>query len=320
MRIVVNKREYVPPFIRRLKAIQTLKGCVTIAVHDGKFHPDEIIAVAMIKEAAPDINVKIMRTRNGLELNKADICIDVGDGEFDHHTTAEYYPNGVPYAACGKVLRAVEKNKFVINFLNKMTLYNVQAADNGDMSMLPPECNLNYFVWIHSMNPTANEARASSDRKTLYDERFNEALELTCRIYHRLYACAVDRLKNKDTDVTNDITELMDGKIIVLKDKYVRWQKYAAAHKELLVILSPETDGTRWHVRMCPVDNDRFVCRKYPPLEWFGKVTKDLESVTRIKGSIFCHRNGHVMAFEGRDAALLAAKRIVTMQIKKSRI
>ena len=319
MRITVNKRDETP-FVRRLRAINTLKGCVTIAVHDGKFHPDEIISVAMIKEAAPDITIKVMRTRNGLELKKADICIDVGDGEFDHHTTAEYYPNGVPYAACGKILRAVEKNKFVINVLNKMTLYNVQAADNGDVSMLPRECDLNYFVWIHTMNPTASEARLSSDRKVLFDERFNDALEIAHKIYHRIYLCAFDMAQSKDEDVDNDITVLLDGKVIELKDKYVRWKKYATAHPELLAIMSPEPEGTRWHVRMCPSDTDKFLCRVSPPTEWFGKVTKELESVTRIRGSIFCHQNGHVMSFETRDAALAALKRIFNMQIKKTRI
>ena len=66
---------------------------LTIGTHNGVFHSDEIIAIAMIN-TFNSINASIIRSRNHEELEKADMLVDVGaryDGMkyFDHHQLRE---------------------------------------------------------------------------------------------------------------------------------------------------------------------------------------------------------------------------------------
>ena len=56
----------------------------TIGTHNGIFHCDEVVAVALLFFHS-DKKIIIVRSRNEKILNKCDICVDVGGGEFDHH-------------------------------------------------------------------------------------------------------------------------------------------------------------------------------------------------------------------------------------------
>ena len=80
MTITCSKEEL--PLIKKLKAIgDRHEGTIKIAVHSGRFHADELIALAILKEALPEYNFQVMRTRKHSELVRADITIDVGGGE-----------------------------------------------------------------------------------------------------------------------------------------------------------------------------------------------------------------------------------------------
>ena len=59
-----------------------------IATHDGTFHADETVACAVLSYVFD--NTSVIRTRNPIELEKADIIIDVSgkndNRHFDHHS------------------------------------------------------------------------------------------------------------------------------------------------------------------------------------------------------------------------------------------
>ena len=62
---------------------------VKIATHNGRFHSDEVFAIAILKKFYS--NIEIIRTRDKKLLSQADIRVDVGGrydsktGDFDHH-------------------------------------------------------------------------------------------------------------------------------------------------------------------------------------------------------------------------------------------
>ena len=65
-----------------------------VATHNGKFHKDDVLSVAIVKLALPDHKINVVRTRDEDIINAADIVLDVGgvcDPEkfrFDHHDGA----------------------------------------------------------------------------------------------------------------------------------------------------------------------------------------------------------------------------------------
>lgn len=110
---------------------------VKIATHNGVFHTDELIALAILISVYGWDNVDITRTRDPKVLESFDgILVDVGDGEFDHHTAGsiQYRENGIPYASAGLVWRAyghmLVSHPKAYEFIEN-TLQFVDAADNG---------------------------------------------------------------------------------------------------------------------------------------------------------------------------------------------
>jgi len=62
---------------------------IKVVTHNGNFHTDEIVAIALHKVYA-NSNIKILRTRDSKTIKEADIAIDVGgeyngDNLLDHH-------------------------------------------------------------------------------------------------------------------------------------------------------------------------------------------------------------------------------------------
>lgn len=79
-----------------------------IGTHDGKFHSDELAAIALI-DLCYGTKMKILRTRDNNLLEKMDLVLDVGGkyqkGWLDHHQRdfTKTHTDGTPYATCGLV-------------------------------------------------------------------------------------------------------------------------------------------------------------------------------------------------------------------------
>lgn len=88
--------------------MDTNKQIKKVATHDGRFHADEVMATAILKEI---FDIELTRTRNPELLEQQDLIFDVGNGEFDHHQLEkEYRDNGIPYAAAGLIWRKFGKD------------------------------------------------------------------------------------------------------------------------------------------------------------------------------------------------------------------
>jgi uncharacterized UPF0160 family protein len=89
----------------------------TVVTHNGKFHSDEIFGVAVLQLVYGIEHLEIIRTRDQIQIDKADIVLDVGGvydpalQRFDHHQVGgPVRENGLPYAAFGLVWREYGEN------------------------------------------------------------------------------------------------------------------------------------------------------------------------------------------------------------------
>ena len=86
------------------------------STHDGRFHADEIFALAVLKLIFPDLG--ITRSRDEIIYKNADIIVDVGhvyEPEnliFDHHQRGFLLKreSGIPYASFGLVWKNMANN------------------------------------------------------------------------------------------------------------------------------------------------------------------------------------------------------------------
>ena len=94
-------------FLEKLK-----KG--EVYTHGTKFHADDVFSTVLINKVADKYDIKrphvnrIIDAKWAGELSNDYIVYDIGFGKFDHHQKDnEIRENGIPYAAFGKLWRAV---------------------------------------------------------------------------------------------------------------------------------------------------------------------------------------------------------------------
>lgn len=157
--------------------------------HGGTFHADDVFSAALLRIVYPNIEIiRGFKVPAGFE----GIVFDIGGGKYDHHSTPrEKRPNGVPYAAFGKLWRdygPVLVGKSQASWLDYNFVQQLDYADNGGPN--DPMSGA-----IAGMNPIWN-------RDESYDELFNIALSFAMTILNRqLEVCkarnaALDKLED----------------------------------------------------------------------------------------------------------------------------
>lgn len=295
------------------KATERGDYVVHVATHNGKFHADELLAIAMLKYAikqatcwsSQKIEFDIIRTRDAKKISAADIAIDVGDGPFDHHSTDDRYPNGVPMASCGKVLAAVESDKRFIQLFNSWTLYALQAVDNGDKSS---KFTNNFFNWVGLMNQTYSEAKAADYNN---DKPFMLALQMVEILYQRMYREAKEHLLAQG--YLQHCARHFSQQILELPGSNVPWKYFVAYQLPTIKgILSQDKSTGKWTVRWVPKYMGSPDTKLHWPAEWRSK-KEACEGNTTLAakkyefGCSFCHKSLVLANFDTRDHALQAA-------------
>ena len=71
--------------------------------HNGKFHADDVFSAAFLRMLNPRIQIQRV---DAIPEDYDGLAFDIGLGKFDHHQNSnERRPNGIPYAAFGKLWR-----------------------------------------------------------------------------------------------------------------------------------------------------------------------------------------------------------------------
>lgn len=116
----------------------------TVVVHNGLFHADDTLTIAMLRTINPEI--KVIRTRDpeiiAAHQNKStSIVADVGLGEYDHHQKdAKVREDGHKYAAAGLVYNDIKEKLFPDNpelqkQFEDIVIKPVEHADNGELDL-----------------------------------------------------------------------------------------------------------------------------------------------------------------------------------------
>lgn len=285
----------------------------TIAVHDGKFHADDIFACAVI-ELMLGTKTRIIRTRDESELAKADFVADVGNvydparQRFDHHMRegAGVRANGIPYAAFGLVWKEYgEKicgSAEIAERIDARLIAPIDAEDNG-MSLYEPKgetvpFTIQNFFYLH--RPTWRE-----DEK-IHDDAFPQLVALAKEVIEREIEIQGDVIE-AHVIVEQAYTDAADKRLIVL-DTACPFDETLTAHPEPLIVVSPTRGSANWKVN--PVSNGKhdFSRRIDLPAAWAGLRDEELVKVTGVPDAIFCHRALFLAVAGSKEGALALAK------------
>ncbi|MDO8594482.1 MAG: MYG1 family protein [bacterium] len=283
----------------------------TILTHDGKFHADDVFAVAAI--TLLHFDAEVVRSRDPKRITSADIVVDVGGiydkdaNRFDHHQIggAGVRENTIPYAAFGLVWRNfAEKlcgDNAIAAQVEKVLVVPIDANDNGIDLSTPKHQDISPYEVpdaIRAFIPTWQE------REDGLDAAFAEAVAFAKRVIEReikrAEAVVAGQKKVEDVYATSS-----DNRLIVLDEDY-SWKDTLARFPEPLYVVHPQSETWRLY---CVRDNPHlFANRKDLPQEWAGLRDEELAKVTGVSDAIFCHRNRFMAVAKSEQGALELAK------------
>ena len=298
----------------------------SIGTHNGIFHPDEVVAIAILNIAYPRREICVIRTRDEDILNQTTFNIDIGGGEFDHHQPGfnKKRPTGELYASAGLVWKAYAKEAIktirmednlnfqklsdeeieqLINKIDKDIIIPVDQEDNGK------DNSTNHFSFINSFLPDWFESPN-------YNSSFEKALQVATTILRQLIkeriveTISKNYLKDK---LNNKNEELSKYGILEIPAQTFPWLDQVSKHneiyhKEIKFVIFPYPGGG-WAAQCVPpslAEKFKQICPF--PKEWAGLKDSALAKVSKIPDAYFCHNFRFFVRAESRNSIITMCK------------
>ena len=277
------------------------------STHDGRFHADEIFALAVLKLRFPDL--EIIRSRDEYVYKNVDIIVDVGgvyDPEnliFDHHQRnfSIKRGSGIPYASFGLVWEKYGKllcgSSETSEYIDSVIVQAIDAEDNG----------IEIFETIvdgipfHSLSDIIESfmPRYVNDEKV--QKGFDRALNFATSYMRRQIKLAKELFEVALPNIRNAIKVAEDPQILIFKKFDKSWLNFISQESEKARFVIFPTHRKTWAIRCVPQKGKKFEYCKLLPSEWGGR-QKDFAKISGVRDALYCH-NGCFLAeaetFEG---------------------
>ena len=294
-----------------------------VVTHSGTFHADDAFAVAALRLAHPDEEVRVTRTRDRERMARADVRIDVGhrhdpaSGDYDHHQPggagARPGPDGVPYASfglvwahhgpaiCARVLPDGDHAALHAG-VDHVLVAPVDANDVG-IQLAPVRADglAPYAVsaQIAALNPSWDEPDEA-------DAAFRRAVDVAQLTLEREVARQASSLRARRHVLEAIATRDGDPRLIEL-DRDLPWTRPVVEQApEALFVVYPKSDG--YGLRTIPLVPGEFTNRKDLPAAWAGLSGEALAAVTGVPDSVFCHQARFLAVARSREGVLELAR------------
>lgn len=207
---------------------------------------------------------------------------DIGGGEFDHHQYNECRPNGVPYAAFGKLVRAfggeLGLSDESLRAFQKEVVEPIDSTDNGgDPDPLSRVLSAFNSTWDEDADSTSRFWEAEAIAESLLRKEIN-----TLR--------SVDAAR----EIVLAAAEAAEDGVVVL-EQYAPQDALQEVPEALFVVYPSARGG--WNVQTVPTKENPMVGRMLFPKEWLGNPDHSL-------GMTFCHPGNFLASAETREQAI----------------
>ncbi|SIS90850.1 MYG1 family protein [Alicyclobacillus vulcanalis] len=283
-----------------------------IGTHHGKFHADEVFAVAILRRIYPE--ARIVRTRNKSILAQCDLVVDVGGGPYDHHTVQKVHrANGIPYAAAGLIWRdygnrflaslGVEREEDraqVCSNIDDKLFQAIDAIDNGidlerDMRIK------GISELIGSFNPPWNSQEDEN-------QAFERALQFATQILLNYAHHEISRIEA--TEIVKAAYQARKERALLVLPTCCPWTETLLEidpEGEVLYVAFPDKTG-QYRLQVVPKGPGTFEARKPLPSEWAGKEGEELASICGVDDAVFCHPARFIAGAESLKGILQMAE------------
>ena len=279
------------------------------STHNGRFHADEIFALAVLKLVYPDL--EIVRSRDENIYKSADIIVDVGhvyDPDrliFDHHQRSFILKraSGIPYASFGLVWKQYGEflcgSSKTSEYIDAVIVQAIDADDNG-IDIYETKID---GIGIHTLSDIIESfvPRHVDDDKV--QKGFDRALNFASAYMKRQIKLAKELFEVALPNIRNAIKVAEDPRILIFNKFDKTWLNFIARESEAAQFVIFPTHRKTWAIRSVPKRGQKFEYCKLLPAEWGGR-QKDFADVSDVQDALYCH-NGCFLAeassFEGAD-------------------
>lgn len=304
-----------------------------IATHSGKFHADDVWAVAVLDMVYPGSD--ILRTRDMGKIAAADFAVDVGglwdpaSGRFDHHQK-EFEgarQSGVMYASAGLVWKeygarcvsliaqqraghalAPEQAQDIAWAIDADLVQYLDMSDNGAARNAPGGYGLSAVVSGFNLN-WLDEARAGGPEaaEAMRLNAFRRAMEFIKHIIVNNVAYRVSAMLALEQVRQSERIE--GGRVLLLPNSALPWTTLVRREMpEVLFVISHNIGEDRYMLHTVPAAADSFEARRDLPACWGGLRDTELQAVTGVSDAQFCHKGLFIGAAKSYAGALAMAR------------
>ncbi|MDP2788534.1 MAG: MYG1 family protein [bacterium] len=290
-----------------------------LVTHDGSFHTDDVFACAtlcLLLEKKGE-KFEIIRTRDLEVIKTGDYVFDVGGeynpetNRFDHHQIGGAGKHddgieGIEYASFGLVWKkfGIELcgNEKVVRLIEERLVSPVDAGDNG-FDLVENKYEVSpYFIqhFFSSMRPSWTEENLSDD------EMFLKCVSVAKMILTREIIQAKGKVSAEESLIT--IYKNSKDKRIIVLDKNYPFEYVLNKYLEPLFVIYPRKSDGFWGVKAVREDPKTFNNRKDFPKSWAGLRDHELQKITGVSDSIFCHRGLFLAVAKSKEGAIKLAQ------------
>ena len=310
------------------------KEHATIYTHDGKFHTDDVFAVAAIATILEQSKTpySIVRTRDEQILEKAKqsardgkqvFVIDVGEEHeseynlFDHHQNEEMgtHINGMPWASFGLVWQEygerLSGSKDVAVYMDETFVSAIDGPDNGVLLLdnkypaIPP---LDLHAIVEDLYRTADVTDIVN-----IDADFKNAVIWAQLMTKRMIERSRGYIEKNET--AGRIYAQSVDKEIIVTDEYVG-KDHFVRFSETKMIVSPRNGNADlgWSVVVVPTEFGGVEGRVRFPESWWGLHDEELKAASGVVGAEFCHKSGNFICTASSQKSAIDMARITLEQ------
>lgn len=281
-----------------------------LGTHHGRFHADDVFAIAILKQLYPSASV--VRSRDRQILSECDIVVDVGGGLYDHHTTDKVYrDNGIPYASAGLIWRdygpkLVETQckplmcDSVWRAVDEKLMQGIDAVDNG-FELAKDVRIKGVSEIISSFNPPWN-----SDSNE--DTAFLEAVDFATTVLFNQLRVEISR--QEAVEIVETAFQNRANKALLILPQFCPWMDALISldtKEEVLFTVFPDRGG-EYRIQTVPAAIGTFESRKPLPLSWAGKEHEELSAIVGVEDAVFCHPSRFIAGAKSKDSIMKMAK------------
>jgi len=289
---------------------------MNLVTHNGTFHADDVTAYAVLHALFP--NAPLVRTRDPELIRSGGIVFDVGMEHaperfrFDHHMKdGPKRADGQPYSSVGLIwkqfgmqyLRQISNvsDAFVDRVWNEVDSTFIREIDLVDNGVGKPDGS-GYAALVDDFNPRWD---GSDDEDGAFLSASFLAREILDRRVRKALANALAM------KLATDAAEAAEDPRVVELPYHMPWEDaiFEGGFDEALYVVY-ERGGT-WYCTAVPPERGSFDRRKSLPNEWGGLRGGELETVSGVKGAVFCHPALFICGADSREGIMEMAKKAV---------